>query len=213
MSIARTNGFRWLPSYYEAIRDLPDAERLQMYDAIADFGFGNSVEELPPLLNGYFGLIKPSLEKSMKFEAKQKDNGEKGGRPPKPNNNPEETQNSFGFLKEGDAPKPNDNLAVAVDSAVDSAINLDIERKGVGKPPRATRFTPPTVEEVTAYCRERQNSVDAQRFVDFYTSKGWKVGKENMRDWKAAVRTWEHRDKGTDISSPDRYYYSEEDSL
>ena len=49
----------------------------------------------------------------------------------------------------------------------------------------------PTVEEVAAYCRERGNSVDAQRFVDFYTSKGWRIGKEPMRDWRACVRTWE----------------------
>ena len=53
------------------------------------------------------------------------------------------------------------------------------------------RFVVPTVEEVAAYCRERGNSVDAQRFVDFYTSKGWRIGKEPMRDWKACVRTWE----------------------
>ena len=59
---------------------------------------------------------------------------------------------------------------------------------------RETRFTPPTVEEVAAYCRERGNSVDAERFCDFYASKGWKVGKEPMKDWKAAVRTWEKRD-------------------
>lgn len=52
-------------------------------------------------------------------------------------------------------------------------------------------FVPPTVEEVAAYCRERQNRVDAEYFVDFYTAKGWKVGKEPMKDWKAAVRTWE----------------------
>lgn len=59
---------------------------------------------------------------------------------------------------------------------------------------RETRFTPPTVEEVAAYCRERKNSVDAERFCDFYASKGWKVGKEPMKDWKAAVRRWEKRD-------------------
>ena len=56
---------------------------------------------------------------------------------------------------------------------------------------RAKRFTPPTVDEVDAYCKERRNSVDAQKFVDFYASKGWMVGKNGMRDWKAAVRTWE----------------------
>ena len=56
---------------------------------------------------------------------------------------------------------------------------------------RTTRFTPPTVEEVKAYCAERKNNVDAQRFVDYYTSNGWQVGKNKMRDWRAAVRTWE----------------------
>ena len=56
------------------------------------------------------------------------------------------------------------------------------------------RFVAPTVEEVKAYCLERGNSVNPDQFVDFYTSKGWKVGKNPMKDWKAAVRTWEQRD-------------------
>jgi len=54
-----------------------------------------------------------------------------------------------------------------------------------------TAFSPPTVEQVTEYCAERKNSVDPQKFVDFYTCKGWMVGKNKMRDWKSAVRTWE----------------------
>ena len=60
----------------------------------------------------------------------------------------------------------------------------------------AKRFTPPTVEDVSAYCEERKNRVDPERFVDFYTSVGWKVGNKPMKDWKAAVRTWEKRDFG-----------------
>ena len=56
-------------------------------------------------------------------------------------------------------------------------------------------FAPPTVEEVRAYCQERGNNIDPQRFVDFYESKGWFVGKNKMKDWKAAVRNWESRDK------------------
>lgn len=55
-------------------------------------------------------------------------------------------------------------------------------------------FVPPTVEEAQAYIAEQGYSVDAERFVDFYTAKGWFVGKNPMKDWKAAVRTWE-RDK------------------
>lgn len=59
---------------------------------------------------------------------------------------------------------------------------------------RAKRFTPPTLDDVSAYIRERGSNVDAQRFLDFYTAKGWMVGKNRMKDWKAAVRTWEKRD-------------------
>lgn len=61
------------------------------------------------------------------------------------------------------------------------------------KPPK--RFTPPTREEVAAYCSERGNKVEPDRFVDFYTSKGWMVGKSPMKDWKAAVRGWEREAK------------------
>jgi hypothetical protein len=57
----------------------------------------------------------------------------------------------------------------------------------------AARFYPPTVGEVQAYCESRGNRIDAQAFVDFYTSKGWKVGKNPMKDWRAAVRTWERK--------------------
>lgn len=62
------------------------------------------------------------------------------------------------------------------------------------KKPAAPRFSPPTVEEVRTYCTERKNAVDPEAFVDFYASKGWKVGSQSMKDWKAAVRTWEKRD-------------------
>ena len=60
---------------------------------------------------------------------------------------------------------------------------------------KSRAFTPPTLEDVSAYCRERNNKVDAQRFIDFYESKGWMVGQNKMKNWKAAIRTWEQRDK------------------
>ena len=68
------------------------------------------------------------------------------------------------------------------------------ERNATDKPPRASRFQPPTINEVRAYCQERGNSVDPERFVDFYASKGWLVGKSKMKDWQAAVRSWERSD-------------------
>lgn len=56
---------------------------------------------------------------------------------------------------------------------------------------KAKRFVKPTVVDIAEYCLERNNVVDAQKFYDYYSSNGWKVGKNPMKDWKAAVRTWE----------------------
>lgn len=70
--------------------------------------------------------------------------------------------------------------------------SIQEESKRTADKPR--RFTPPSVKEVAAYCVERSNSVDPQRFVDYYESVGWCIGKKSMRDWKAAVRTWECQD-------------------
>jgi len=60
-------------------------------------------------------------------------------------------------------------------------------------PKREGSFAPPSLSEVREYCRERNNSVDPEQWIDFYLSKGWMVGKTKMKDWKAAVRTWERR--------------------
>ena len=68
----------------------------------------------------------------------------------------------------------------------------DIEKES--KPLK--RFTAPTLEDVKAYCEERKNNVDAERFINYYTANGWKVGKNPMKDWKAAVRSWERNDFG-----------------
>lgn len=57
-------------------------------------------------------------------------------------------------------------------------------------------FQKPTVEEIQEYCSERENDVDPEAFFDFYESKGWKVGRNPMKDWKAAVRNWERNDYG-----------------
>lgn len=58
------------------------------------------------------------------------------------------------------------------------------------------RFVKPSVEEIRNYCLERKNGIDPQQFFDYYESKGWMIGKNHMKDWKASVRTWENRRKG-----------------
>ena len=72
-----------------------------------------------------------------------------------------------------------------------NGIDKDIEEDKEKDKEIIKRFTPPSVKEVADYCIERNNNVNAQSFVDFYESKGWMVGKNKMKDWKAAVRTWE----------------------
>lgn len=57
--------------------------------------------------------------------------------------------------------------------------------------PKRKTFTKPTIDEIQDYCIERNNNVNAEQFFDHYESNGWKVGKNSMKDWKAAVRTWE----------------------
>ena len=64
------------------------------------------------------------------------------------------------------------------------------------------KFSKPTLEEVISYCQERNNDVDAERFINYYESKGWKVGSTPMKDWKAAVRTWEKNSKPTPVHCP-----------
>ena len=56
------------------------------------------------------------------------------------------------------------------------------------------KFIKPTLEEVKEYCKTRNNKVNAERFIDYYESNGWKVGRNPMKDWKACVRTWEKND-------------------
>lgn len=68
---------------------------------------------------------------------------------------------------------------------------------------KVKRFAKPTIEEVSDYCNERNNDVDAEKFYDYYSSNGWKVGKNSMKDWKASVRTWEKNTTQTQkVSQP-----------
>ena len=59
----------------------------------------------------------------------------------------------------------------------------------------SSRFQKPYIDEIRQYCSSRNNSVDPEQFFNFYESKGWTIGKSHMKDWRAAVRTWEKREK------------------
>lgn len=81
------------------------------------------------------------------------------------------------------------------DIDIDNDIDTDTKEKSKPKEKAPKRFSAPSLEEVREYCLERGNNVDPERFCDFYDSVGWKVGNKPMKDWKAAVRTWERREE------------------
>lgn len=98
----------------------------------------------------------------------------------------------------------------------DGCAEIEIEKekekeKKKDTPKGVCRFAPPTLEEVKEYCRERGNEVDPEKFIDFYESKGWMIGKNKMKDWKAAVRTWERSRETTSVTTskkrgPDTFF-------
>lgn len=99
--------------------------------------------------------------------------------------------------------QPNGNQRLTQYSLVKNSLG---EENRADKPPR-TRFSPPSIDEVIAYCLERGNTVDAEQFVNFYSANGWKQGKgKPIVDWRAAVRTWERRD-GSKAESKKAFVY------
>ena len=70
-------------------------------------------------------------------------------------------------------------------------------------PAKHRRFQPPSVSEVSDYCREHNLSMDAERFVDYYTANGWMAGRSRMRDWQAAARNWARREQPNTPAEPE----------
>lgn len=166
--------FTFYRSFWDAMNQLPQREQLPFVKALCAYAFTGEEANLRGGAAASFLLVKPILDKASKKAA----NGKKGGSKPKAKM--KQTEN----YKEGELEKE-----------IEKEIEVEIEIEGDSPITRAKRFTPPTIADVEAYCRERGNNVDAQHFVDFYASKGWKVGNQPMKDWKASVRTWEQRDK------------------
>jgi hypothetical protein len=94
-------------------------------------------------------------------------------------------------------------------------LNNNIDLKDQDHKRESRTFAPPSFQQVAEYCAERKNSVDPQRFIDFYTAKNWFIGKNKMKDWRAAVRTWESREggvnHGTSRASPKSVRPGDED--
>lgn len=160
---------------------LPDEQAGKLIKHIFAYVNDEDPESEDLLLTIAFEAIKTQLKRDLKkYESyidKQKENGKKGGRP-KTQPFLDETQKTQAFFEK---PKKADNVNVNVNENV--IIKENIKEKPV-------RFTPPTADEVKAYMLEQGMDDLSQKWVAFYEAKGWLIGKNKMKDWKAAVRTW-----------------------
>lgn len=99
----------------------------------------------------------------------------------------------------------------ATDIELDRDIDKELDKSYIADKPQK-KFKPPTLEEVTNYCTERNNSVNPQHFIDYYAVSNWFRGKTKVRDWKACVRTWEKNEKPKEDFA-EKYNYDGDDTL
>ena len=171
-------------SFREVIAPLNDSEKGRLFDAMLLYAENG---EEPTEFRGNERFLWPVAKQDIDRTALKNDvlraNGLKGGRPKTKDNQtkPNETK---------------ENQTEPNESYKEKKSNIKkYKKETLLTECKEKRFVPPTVEEVEAYCRERGNSVNARMFVDFYSAKGWKIGKDPMKDWKASVRTWEQKGK------------------
>ena len=178
--------FTFFASYYEAIAELDDKTRLKVYDMICRYAlYGEIIDSENPIEKSLFTIIKPFIDSSEK----RRSGGRKGGLSKKQSNIQENNQGSLQDSLQ------NDDKVVSENDVSNKNKNKNMNmNKNMNKNKRGG-FAPPTLSEVQAYCKERNNTVNAENFVDFYQSKDWYVGKNKMKDWKAAVRTWENKSR------------------
>lgn len=177
--------------FAEAMEALSDAERGRLFMSMLQYASTGEAGTLSGAERFVWPIAKQNIDRAQAELEKRAGNGRKGGRPKKANESGEKQPKA----KESKKKQTKDNKDKDKDkenNIIPLSPNGDIPPKGERTP--AKRFVKPTAEEVRAYCAERGNHVDAQAFVDFYAAKGWKVGNAPMKDWKAAVRTWEKRD-------------------
>ena len=174
-------------SFRDAAKQMPDGERLKFWDALMDY----ALDGIEPDLDGIAGIVFTAIRPTIDTRTESVMQGAKGGRPKKGGS--ESTKRGVfenqkgGFLEteKGGFEEPKTYIEAEAEEYTE-----DIKEKHSKK-----KFFPPSVDDVRSYCNERGNSVNPEAFIAYYSSNGWKVGRNPMKDWKAAVRTWENKEK------------------
>lgn len=193
-----TNRFMFFLSYWLAIKRLPPEEFKNVMTAICEKAFfDNDDIELSEYEEGLFVLIKPSLLKSIERTKICSEKGKKGGRPKKIKPSESQVKADKSQIKADET-----NLKAEKEEEEKEEGMRSVEKKEDHSkqltPTKDEQFIPPSLEEVSAFCKERNNHINPESFIDYYSSNGWRVGSGTMKDWKAAIRLWEHREKNND---------------
>ena len=176
--------------YLDAIEPLGDAERGRLFTSLLEYARTGEAPQLGGNERFLFPMMRAQIDRDNAAMAELSEARSKAGKI-----GAESKQANAGFAKQN---KQMPNLPSKSSYDKDKDKDKDKDESIT----RARRFTPPTLEEVGNYVRERGASVDAQKFIDFYMAKGWMIGKNPMKDWKAAVRTWENREDTDNSSKP-----------
>lgn len=187
---------------FDVLESLVDGEAKQMLTAIRRYSQYGALPDFSDsaMLSTLWLLIRPKLdtdaERYENIRNSRVEAGRKGGLARASNAKQiQATEANATFAKQIKPTTTTSTTTTATTSTTSTSYNKGNSSELPGEK-KATRFVPPTVEEVRAYCQERHNGVNPETFVDFYTGKGWFVGKNKMKDWKAAVRTWEQSRNG-----------------
>ena len=177
--------------YLDAIEPLGDAERGRLFTSLLTYARTGEAPQLSGNERFLFPMMRAQLDRDIAAMAGVSEARSKAAKASKSSKCEQMQQMQANAANADKSSKEKDKDK-----------DKDDDKKGNGA--REARFTPPSIEEVADYCQERGNGVDAARFVDFYSSKGWMVGKSRMKDWKAAVRNWERSrdEKATPAKKP-----------
>ena len=184
------NSFVFHRDWYLAISKRKNETRLEIYDAIMSKIFDGNDKQLSELASVVMDFISPQIERDTEKWADIREKRSDAGKRHRGNQYQQVITNGAN-VPTMEQNGTNGTVNVYVDNiSKDNVILKEKEDKSSLKK-SMTRFVKPTVEQVSAYIVEKSYHVDAENFVNYYESKGWVVGKSPMKDWKAAVRTWE----------------------
>lgn len=228
--------FTFYASYFNAVKQLSRRDQSAVLLAICAYALEEQEPELTGTAGAIFELIRPTLDASRRKaiagqarrrkreseEQKAPDGHEQRGSKQETERKQTESKTGTNSKQNGNEKKKEKEYEVEKEyeyelekeyeienECLDIKKEIFVKRKSPDglKATTTKRFVKPTVEEVAEYCRERGNGINAAHFVDYYEANGWHVGRQGMKDWRAAVRTWERHGNGGHSGGGGRFDY------